>query len=215
MEPMTFSDCWPLILRGLGATMLITILSLPLGTWLGGLVYAMSQSRKRWLKTVAQYYRIIVRGTPMLVLLLFIFYVILSKGNGMLAAVLAFSINFSNFAVAIIQSSIDAVGREQIEAGRALGLSKIQNLRYVVIPQALRYAMPAYKYQAVGLLKSTSIVGYVAIQDITQATEVIRHGTGQSLIPLLIVTILYFILAWLLVKLLDKTLQIAIERRKV
>ena len=185
--------------------MLLTLLALPLGTLIGLFIYLMSVDDHSWVKKVAQYYRIIVRGTPMLVLLLFIFYVFFAKGNGMIAAVLAFAINFSNFAVAIIQSSIDAVGREQIEAGRALGLTNMQNLRYVVLPQAVRYAMPAYKFQAVGLLKSTSIVGYVAVQDLTQATQAIRNGTGQSLLPLLAVTVIYFILAWLLVKLLDKS----------
>ena len=123
--------------------------------------------------------------------------------GGMVAAVIAFALNFSNFACAIIQSSIDSVEKGQIEAGQSLGLTRLQILRYIVAPQALSNALPAYKFQAVSLVKSTSVVGYVAILDLTQATEVIRAGTGMSLLPLIVVTAIYFLLAWLLNKLLD------------
>ena len=203
MDVMTFTDCTLLILKGLLYTALITLLSLPLGTLLGAAVYAMTLSRRRWVREVARWYRYIVRGTPLIVLLLAVYYVVLGGGGGLLAAVIAFSLNFSNFACADIGSSIDSVGRDQIDAGRALGLSNWQNLRYVVAPQAVRYALPTYKFQAVGMVKSTSVVGYVAMQDLTQATMAIRQGTGQMLIPLLVATAIYFILAWLLSKMLD------------
>lgn len=202
-EILVADNHWMLIINGLCATVVITLLSLALGTLLGGGIYAMTLSRRSWIRKVAQYYRVIVRGTPLLVLLLFFFYVVLSGGNGILAAVLAFGINFSNLTCALFQSSIDAVGRDQIEAGRALGFTPMQNWRYIVLPQALKNALPAYKFQAVSMVKSTSIVGYVAIMDLAKATEAIRFSTGQSFLPLLIITILYFILAWLLTKLLD------------
>jgi polar amino acid transport system substrate-binding protein len=79
----------------------------------------------------------------------------------------------------------------------------MQNWRYIVLPQALKTALPTYKYQAVAMVKSTAIVGYVAVTDLAMATENIRFATGRSFLPLLIITILYFILAWLLCKLLD------------
>ena len=146
----------------------------------------------------------LLRGSLVsLVLLLFFFYVVLSGGNGIFAAVAAFSINFSNLACTLLQTSIDSVGRDQIEAGRALGFNKMQNIRYIVAPQALKNALPTFKYQAVAMVKSTSIVGYVAITDLTKATEAIRSASNLSFIPLLLVTAIYFILAWLLCKLLD------------
>lgn len=194
---------WRLIVQGLGATVVITLLSLLFGTLLGVAVYGMSQSRKNWMRRTAAVWRFVVRGTPMLVLLLFFFYVVLSGGNGMLAAVAAFSINFSNLACLLIQSSVESVGHGQVEAGRALGFNNWQTLRYIVLPQALRNALPAYKFQAVSMVKSTAVVGYVAIQDLTHAFETIRQSTNQSLLPLIIVTVIYFILAWLLSKLLD------------
>ncbi len=202
-ETLVVDNRWMLIVNGLWATVVITLLSLALGTLLGGGIYAMTRSRRSWVRKTAQYYRVIVRGTPLLVLLLFFFYVVLSGGNGILAAVIAFGINFSNLACTLFQSSIDTVGRDQIEAGRALGFTPMQNWRYIVLPQALKNALPAYKYQAVAMVKGTAIVGYVAVTDLALATESIRSTTGRSFLPLLIITILYFILAWLLTKLLD------------
>ena len=202
-ETLVVDNRWMLIVKGLGATVVITLLALVLGTLIGGGIYAMTLSRRGWVRKMAQCYRVIVRGTPLLVLLLFFFYVVLSGGNGILAAVIAFGINFSNLTCSLFQSSIGAVGKDQIEAGRALGFTAMQNWRYIVLPQALKNALPAYKYQAVSMVKSTAIVGYVAVTDLAMATESIRTATGQSFLPLLLITILYFILAWLLTKLLD------------
>ena len=196
-------DHWLLLLRGLLATVVITLLSLFFGTLLGGAVYFATRSERRWLRTLAGWYRVVVRGTPIMVLLLLFYYVVLHGAGGMLAAIVAFAMNFSNFACSIMQSSIDSVGRGQIEAGRALGLNRMQILRYIIAPQALSNALPAYKFQAVSLVKGTSVVGYVSILDLTQATEAIRTGTGMSLLPLIVVTAIYFLLAWLLNKLLD------------
>lgn len=202
-ETLIVDNRWMLIVKGLWATVIITLLSLALGTLLGGGIYMMTLSRRSWVRKTAQYYRLIVRGIPLLVLLLFFFYVVLSGGNGILAAFIAFGINFSNLTCTLFQSSIETVGKDQIEAGRALGFTNLQNWLYIVRPQALKNALPAYKYQAVSMVKSTSIVGYVAVTDLALATENIRSATGQSFLPLLLITILYFILAWLLTKLLD------------
>ncbi|MBO4588497.1 MAG: amino acid ABC transporter permease [Bacteroidales bacterium] len=200
---------WLLLLQGLWATVVITLLSLAFGTLLGGCVYFATRNRRHWLRNVAKWYRVIVRGTPLMVLLLLFYYVVLRGSGGIWAAIIAFSLNFSNFACSIIQSSIDSVGRGQIEAGRALGLNRIQILRYIIAPQALRNALPAYKFQAVSLVKGTSVVGYVAIVDLAQATEAIRTGTGMSLLPLVVVTAIYFMLAWMLNKLLDTLVKSA------
>lgn len=202
-------DRWLLLLQGLWATVVITLLSLAFGTLLGGCVYFATRNQRHWLRNVAKWYRVIVRGTPLMVLLLLFYYVVLRGSGGIWAAIIAFSLNFSNFACSIIQSSIDSVGRGQIEAGRALGLNRIQILRYIIAPQALRNALPAYKFQAVSLVKGTSVVGYVAIVDLAQATEAIRTGTGMSLLPLVVVTAIYFMLAWMLNKLLDTLVKSA------
>lgn len=206
---ITFDDYRPLVFEGLGTTVLITVLSLILGTLLGGVIYVMSMNRRRWMREFSKGYRYIVRGMPLMVLLLFFFFAVLAGNYGILAAVLAFSINFSNFAYAIIQSSFDAVGKEQMKAARALGFTHLQSLRYVIVPQAFRIATPSYKFQAVSMLKGTAVVGYVSILDITQVAQIIRAGTGELLLPLIDVTIIYFILAWLLCKLIDKIVHYA------
>ena len=193
----------PLMAKGLGATATITILSLVAGTALGAGIYAMTKSRHLWVRKTAQCYRFIVRGTPIMVFLLLFCDIVLQGSWGVAAAVLAFSFNFSNFACSVIQSSFDTVGKGQIDAGISLGFSRYQILRYIIAPQALINALPAYKFQAVTLMKGTSIVGYVSILDLTQVTEAIRRDTGESFFALLLVTAIYMILAWLLCKLLD------------
>lgn len=202
-ETLIEESRWLMVVEGLWATVVITVLSLLIGTAIGGGIYAMQCSRRRWVREVAHWWKVIVRGTPILVLMLIAFNVVLGGRHGMVAAVAAFAINFSNMSASLFQSSIEAVGRGQMDAGRALGLSNMQVMRWVVAPQAIHNALPAYKFQAVTLLKGTSVVGYVAIQDLTRATEVIRSSTGENLIALLVVTAIYFLLAWLLVKALD------------
>ena len=193
----------PLLAKGLWATVLISLLSILIGTLLGTGIYAMTKQRRAWVRKTAQCYRFIVRGTPIMVLLLLFYYIVLQGRGGIVAAVLAFSFNFSNFACSVIQSSFDSVGQGQVDAGISLGFSRYQILRYIVVPQALHNALPTFKFQAVTLIKSTSIVGYVSILDLTQVTDAIRNDTGQYFLSLLLITILYMILAWLLCKLLD------------
>ena len=200
---MVLEDCIWLILKGLLATVVISALSLLIGTLVGCGLYALSQNRHRWLQNVSKWWKVVVRGTPLMVLILIVFYLLFGGHCPILAASIAIGLIFANFVAGNLQSSIDAVGRGQMEAGQMLGFSKWQTMRYIVLPQALRIGMPAFKFQAVATMKGTSVVGYVAIQDLTLATQAIRNGVGQDLLPLLITTLIYFLLAWLLNKLLD------------
>lgn len=200
---MGIEDCIWLILKGLLATVVISLLSLLIGTLVGCGLYALSLNRRRWLQNLSKWWKVVVRGTPLMVLILIVFYLLFGGHCPILAASIAIGLIFANFVAGNLQSSIDAVGRGQMEAGQMLGFSKLQTMRYIVLPQALRIGMPAFKFQAVATMKGTSVVGYVAIQDLTLATQAIRSGTGQELLPLLITTLIYFLLAWLLNKLLD------------
>lgn len=200
---MGLEDCIWLILKGLLATVVISALSLLIGTLVGCGLYALSQNRHRWLQNVSKWWKVVVRGTPLMVLILIVFYLLFGGHCPILAASIAIGLIFANFVAGNLQSSIEAVGRGQMEAGQMLGFSKWQTMRYIVLPQALRIGMPAFKFQAVATMKGTSVVGYVAIQDLTLATQAIRNGVGQDLLPLLITTLIYFLLAWLLNKLLD------------
>ena len=200
---MGVEDCIWLILKGLLATVVISALSLLIGTMVGCGLYALSLNRRRWLKNLSKWWKVVVRGTPVMVLILIVFYLLFGGHCPILAASIAIGLIFANFVAGNLQSSIDAVGRGQMEAGKMLGFSKWQTMRYIVLPQALRIGMPTYKFQAVATVKGTSVVGYVAIQDLTLAAQAIRTSTGQDLLPLLVTTLIYFLLAWLLNKLLD------------
>ena len=200
---MGIEDCIWLILKGLLATVVISLLSLLIGTLVGCGLYALSLNRRRWLQNLSKWWKVVVRGTPLMVLILIVFYLLFGGHCPILAASIAIGLIFANFVAGNLQSSIDAVGRGQMEAGQMLGFSKWQTMRYIVLPQALRIGMPVFKFQAVATMKGTSVVGYVAVQDLTLATQVIRGSTGMDLLPLLITTLIYFLLAWLLNKLLD------------
>ncbi len=200
---MSVEDCIWLILKGLLATVAISLLSLLIGTLVGCGLYALTLNRRSWLRTFSKLWKTVVRGTPVMVLILIVFYLLFGGHCPILAASIAIGLIFANFVAGNLQSSIDAVGRGQMGAGKMLGFSKLQTMRYIVLPQALRIGMPTYKFQAVATVKGTSVVGYVAIQDLTLAAQTIRTSTGQDLLPLLVTTLIYFLLAWLLNKLLD------------
>ena len=141
----------------------------------------------------------------MLVLLLIFFYIVFA-GSGLdatVVAIVAFSMNFASGASSVFRAALDSVPRGQTEAALALGFTKPQTLLRVVFPQAIRSGMPLFKGQCISLLKGTSIVGYIAIQDLTRAGDIIRSRTFDALFPLLLVTVLYFVLAWLIGLILD------------
>lgn len=200
---------WRYITEGLWETVKISLLSLLLGSILGAGVCWMRMSRRRWLSTTAGVYVEIMRGIPMLVFLMIMFYVVFS-GTGLSAtavAIVAFALNFAAYVSEMFRTAILAVSHGQTEAGLAIGFNRWQTFFYIVAPQALRNVLPVYKGEAVSLVKNTSIVGYIAIQDLTRAGDMIRNRTFDAFFPLLIVTVIYFILAWLLGKLLDLTVK--------
>lgn len=202
---LVVEDRWKYITDGLWETVKISLFSLLLGTLFGAGVCALRMSRSKGLSKIAKIYIDIMRGIPMLVFLMIMFYVIFSKTGlgGTAIAVLAFAMNFAAYVSEMFRTSIQSVSKGQIEAGLALGLTKWQTFWHITAPQAVKSVMPVYKGEAVSLVKNTSIVGYIAIQDLTRASDIIRTRTFDAFFPLLIVTIIYFILAWLLGKALD------------
>ncbi|MBO4739932.1 MAG: ABC transporter permease subunit [Bacteroidales bacterium] len=194
---------WEFLARGLWVTIRITLFSIFFGTLLGVGLYLMRKSRYRWLNSIANGYAIVLRGIPMVVLLMILFYVIFTGFNALMVSIIAFSMTFACFASSMMNTSIQAVGNGQKEAGIALGFTRWQTFRYIIGPQALKKALPHFKSEAVSLIKNTSIVGYIAIQDLTRASDMIRSRTFEAFFPLLLITLVYFILAWLMSKLLD------------
>ena len=191
---------WKLIVDGLWETLIITVFSILLGTLLGAGVCAMLRSRRKWLRQVTELYGAFIQGIPTLVLLLIMFYVVLAGAglSGTLVAIITFALCFAWSSGSIFSSAISSVPKGQTEAGLSLGFTPLKTFTGIVFPQALQKALPLYTGECVALLKSTSIVGYIAIMDLTRASDLIRSRTFDALIPLLIITIAYFVLAWLI-----------------
>ena len=200
-----------LIWDGLVETIKITFFAILLGTILGIGVCACRRSKRRWVRGLADLYGDFINGIPTLVLLLILFYVVFANSgmSATLVAIIAFAMCFASSAGNIFDTSISAVPKGQTEAGLSLGFTPFKTFMGIVFPQALRKGLPLYTGECISLLKNTSIVGYIAIADLTRASDLIRSRTFDALIPLLVITIIYFILAWLI----RKTLNLCLLRK--
>lgn len=203
-------DRWEMMVDGLGVTLEISLLSILFATLFGALICSLRMSRNRAVKGTAQLYIELMRSLPLLLLLLVMFNLVLaSSGLGKThIAVVCFTLYFGAFFCEIFRSGIEGVSKGQWEAGAALGMNKRQVLSKIVIPQALLRVLPVYKNQMITLIKSTSIVGYVSIMDITKASDVIRSRTFDAFFPLLMTALIYLMLTWLFGLAVD-----ALERR--
>ena len=197
---------YQMLLNGLWTTILISLLATLFGTVLAGLVCGMRMSRKKSISQTASLYITLVRGIPVLVLLMLMYYVVFAKVgvSAVAVSVITFAVNFSAYAGEIFRTSIEGVDRGQTEAGVALGFTPVQTFRHIVLPQALTKALPIYKGEVISLVKSTSIVGYITAVDLTKASDVIRSRTFDAFFPLLLVSVAYFVLSWLFAFFLEK-----------
>jgi len=188
-----------LILNGLKLTLVISVLASILGTIIGGLICFMRMSRKKILFYIAGLYINILRGTPVLVLLMIIFYVVFASVNinPALVAVIAFGLNFGAYVSEMFRTSIESIDKGQKEAGIAGGFTKVQTFIYIIMPQALRQVLPVYKGEFISLVKMTSVVGYIAVQDLTKASDIIRSRTFDAFFPLIMAAVIYLAISWL------------------
>jgi polar amino acid transport system substrate-binding protein len=190
-----------LIIDGLKTTAIISILSIIFGTALGGLICFMRMSKKKILLLPAKFYISVLRGTPVLVVLMIIFYVVFASVDidPTIVAVIAFGLNFAAYVSEMFRTGIESIDPGQTEAGIAMGFTKVQTFIHIVAPQAARRILPVYKGEVISLVKMTSIVGYIAVQDLTKASDIIRSRTFDAFFPLIMVAVLYFIISWLLI----------------
>lgn len=191
-------DRYKLILDGLQVTLIITFFALVFGTILGGLICWMRMSGKRWLQNIAKVYIELMRGTPVLVLLMIMYYVVLAPVNatGVIVAIITFAMNSAAFVSEMLRSGIGSIDKGQTEAGLSLGFSRFQTFMHIIFPQVVRNVLPVYQGEIVNLLKGTSIVGFVAVTDMTKASDIIRSRTFDAFFPLIVVAIVYLIIAW-------------------
>ena len=194
-----------MILDGLQVTLIITLCAAILGTLLGGLVCWMRMSRHRWLQKTAQVYIDIMRGTPVLVVLMLMYYVIMApmEATGIVVAIVTFGMNTAAYIGEMLRTGIEGIDRGQTEAGLALGYTPRQTFLRIVLPQVVKAVMPVYQGEIISLLKGTSIVGYIAVADMTRASDLIRSRTFDAFFPLILTAIIYFAMAWLVGRLLS------------
>ncbi len=196
---------WKLILSGLGITLLISIMTAVLGTVIGFALSMQGRMKNRFLSGLAEFFIRIIQGIPVLVLLMVLYYVVFAKSDisGIAVAVVGFSINFGVYVAEEIRSGIDSVDQGQWEAASALGFSSVRTFFQIILPQALRFILPVYKGEFISMVKMTSVVGYIAVQDLTKVSDIIRSRTYEALFPLIATALIYLALAWGLTLLLE------------
>ncbi len=201
---------WKYITEGLSTTFIVTICAALIGVALGFIVAVVRSTadRKSGNKgpalavadAICRFYLTVIRGTPTMIQLLIMYYVIFTSPDisKRLVAVLAFGINSGAYVAEIVRSGIMSVDGGQLEAGRSLGLTYIQTMIHIIIPQAFRNILPALANEFITLLKETSICGYIALTDITHGANVIRSQTYEPFMPLMAAALIYLILVSLL-----------------
>lgn len=199
-ETMIENDRYLMIFEGLGNTVKITLGALFIGVLIGLIIavvkYLAEDSKVlKPLAKLCDLYVTVIRGIPVVVLLLIFYYVFMrTSKNGVLVAIITFGVNSGAYMAELIRSGINAVDKGQMEAGRSLGLSKMQTMQKIILPQAVRYVLPAVGNEFIALLKETSVSGYVAIRDLTKAGDLIRNNTYDMVNPLLVVTVCYLVM---------------------
>ena len=201
---------WKLIVQGIGTTVLISLLATILGSILGFGLCLLKLSGNSLAKGFAQVYIRVLQGTPMVVLLMILFYLVFAGSglDGVWVAVVGFGLNLAAYVCEMIRTGIQSVDRGQTEAALALGYTRTRAFLQIVMPQAARQFLPVFKGEFISLIKMTSVVGYIAVQDLTKMSDIIRSRTYEAFFPLISTAVIYFLIAWLLTSLLKP-----IERR--
>lgn len=191
---------WHLILSGLGVTIAISALSGLFGTLLSALICFMRMSKKTWVTAFARVYIKTIQGIPVTVLLMILYYVILSSSRvtAFWTSVIGFSIDFSAYVSEIMRSGIESVPEGQKKAATALGFDRKSTFFHVVIPQAVIMILPVYMGQFIAMVKMTSVAGYISVLDLTKISDLIRSRTYEAFFPLILTAVIYFIVAWML-----------------
>ena len=205
-------DRWKYLTDGLKVTIIITLAALVIGIVLGALVAVVRVTHDkagrpglglRLLNAVCQFYLTVIRGTPVMVQLLIMYFVVFATVDpGKLAvAIIAFGINSGAYVAEIFRSGIMSVDPGQMEAGRSLGLNYAQVMIRIIMPQAVKNILPTLNNEFIALVKETAVVGYIALGDLTRGGDQIRSQTWDAFPPLLAVALIYLAIVMLLEKL--------------
>lgn len=196
---------WQYITRGLWTTVRITVFAVLLGIAIGFLVAIIRSTHDKTGKLkianfICRVYLTVIRGTPVVVQLLIIYFGIFASVNisKMIVAVIAFGINSGAYVAEIVRSGIMSIDKGQFEAGRSLGFNYVQTMVHIIMPQAFKNVLPALGNELIVLLKETSVSGYIAMEDLTKGGDIIRSRTYDAMMPLLAVALIYLVIVMFL-----------------
>lgn len=194
-------DRWKYIVDGLGNTIKITFFAVLVGILLGFLVAVVRSTyektgKLRLLDLLCKVYLTVIRGTPVLIQLMIIYFVVFGsvRIDKVLVSVLAFGINSGAYVAEIFRGGIMSIDNGQFEAGRSLGFSYPQTMFYIIMPQAFKNVLPALGNEFIVLLKETSVAGYLAVQDLTKGADIIRSRTYSAFMPLMAAAVIYLVM---------------------
>jgi len=208
-------DRWRYLANGLLVTLKLTMFAVLLGLIIGFTIAIIrnvhdNTGKLKVLNFLCNVYLTIIRGTPVVVQLLIIYFVIFGsvRIDKALTAILAFGINSGAYQAEIFRAGIQSIPRGQMEAGRSLGFSYFQTMALVIMPQAIRNVIPTLLNEFITLLKETSVAGYIALEDLTKGGDIIRSRTYSAFMPLIAVALIYLVMVLILERLVKM-----IERR--
>ena len=203
-------DRWTYILDGLGVTLRVTFFAVLIGIVLGFLVAVVRSTcdktgKLKILNAICKLYLTVIRGTPVVVQLLIIYFVIFGSMDisKVIVAVMSFGLNSGAYVAEIFRSGIMSVDSGQFEAGRSLGFNYAQTMMYIIMPQAFKNVLPALGNEFIVLLKETSVSGYIALQDLTKGGDIIRSRTYDAFMPLIAVALIYLAMVLIFTKLVN------------
>ncbi|MBQ7243670.1 MAG: transporter substrate-binding domain-containing protein [Bacilli bacterium] len=207
---------WKLFLSGIVTTLLITFLSIVFGTALGFGVFLLCRKGNKVANLIARVFVYLIQGMPAVVLLMILYYIVF--GNvpiaGEAVSIVGFTLIFGSGVFNMLKSGVATVDKGQTEAAYALGYRDARTFFRIVLPQAIPHMLPTYKGEITALIKATAIVGYVAVQDVTKIGDIVRSRTFEPFFPLIAVAILYFLLAAILIFLVNRVEALLNPRRK-
>jgi len=191
---------WKMFVNGIGITMLITIVSAVCGTVVGFLVFLLYRKKNRLPNAAVNILSDFLRKMPVVVILMILYYLVFAKSHlsGMVVSCIGFSMIFACSVLGCLKLAAGAVDNGQMEAALALGYSDTRAFLRVILPQAMQHFLPAYQEEIVSLIKETAVVGYIAVQDLTSVSDIIRSRTYEAFFPLIASALVYFAIAWIL-----------------
>jgi polar amino acid transport system permease protein len=197
---LDFSAVWPrmgMFLEGAKFTILASVMSVILGTALGTLIGILRTTPVKPVKTLAACYIYVIRGTPALIQLFFIYFGLPSVGinlTAMASGVIGLSMNSAGYIGEIVRGGIEAIPEGQWEAGNVLGMSYVKSMRYIILPQALRNMLPAFGNEFITLIKESSLLSTLAITELTMVGQQVRSATYASFETFIIVGAIYLVM---------------------